>query len=390
MSACFAGRGGLASTRSLRSAPTGIRRSRSAQRPDYPARLDVVYPERLSRGLALVKWWLLADTAVRDRRLPPGIGGGSAVQLGGFGRRADRRARPVCRRRAALHRPLPPGHLRPGGRARSLGAARRCVRRADDRPLPAIPTRYGRHRARRPARDARGRAGRGGRRCPRAPLDHSAGWCWWYSGSLAALLAFGLATAAAPSLVVDHTQRDGDGYLMSPNKHLSTGTYALVSKPTTWAATWSRARLPRHRAHPYRERPASVRRHRPVGRRGRLPGRHAPRGGQRHRSLARQLRRTSGWPRHPHRPARRPSGPPPPPGSGEQVLDWKPSGGTWRVVVMNADGSPRVTVDASVGAKLDNWSGSAPDCSSPRLVLAFAAAGLIHLGIRRSKAPAQP
>jgi len=28
--------------------------------PDYPARFDVVYPERLSRLLVLVKWWLLA------------------------------------------------------------------------------------------------------------------------------------------------------------------------------------------------------------------------------------------------------------------------------------------------------------------------------------------
>ncbi|MFE0101882.1 DUF4389 domain-containing protein [Streptomyces sp. NPDC059009] len=27
--------------------------------PGYPARLDVVYPEQLSRGLVLVKWWLL-------------------------------------------------------------------------------------------------------------------------------------------------------------------------------------------------------------------------------------------------------------------------------------------------------------------------------------------
>lgn len=46
-------------------------------RADYPADLDVVYPERLSRGLVLIKWWLL----VIPHMLIVGIitGGGAAV-----------------------------------------------------------------------------------------------------------------------------------------------------------------------------------------------------------------------------------------------------------------------------------------------------------------------
>ena len=46
-------------------------------------------------------------------------------------------------------------------------------------------------------------------------------------------------------------------------------------------------------------------------------------------------------------------------GSGEQTLDWDPEDGTWRVVVMNSDGSRGVSSDMSIGAELDSvlWIG---------------------------------
>ena len=58
-SACSAGPGGSPTTPTARSAPTTIRRS---PWPTYrlPGPPHVDYPEHLSRGLALVKWWLLA------------------------------------------------------------------------------------------------------------------------------------------------------------------------------------------------------------------------------------------------------------------------------------------------------------------------------------------
>src|SRR5664279_4504925 len=50
--------------------------------PDYPARFDVVYPERLSRLLVLVKWWLLAIPQYLIVGLLAGGGSYVATQTG--------------------------------------------------------------------------------------------------------------------------------------------------------------------------------------------------------------------------------------------------------------------------------------------------------------------
>ena len=63
-----------------------------------------------------------------------------------------------------------------------------------------------------------------------ADAGPAAGWCWWCWAAWRRCWLSASPPAAAAAVVIDHTQRDSDGYLMSPNRHLSTGSYALVSK----------------------------------------------------------------------------------------------------------------------------------------------------------------
>ena len=91
---------------------------------EYPANLEVQYPERLSRGLVLIKWWLLA--------IPHYIVVGFLEGGGPVGGGLIRYAGHLRRRRPALQRALSGRHIPPRDGLQSLGAEGRCLRLADD------------------------------------------------------------------------------------------------------------------------------------------------------------------------------------------------------------------------------------------------------------------
>jgi hypothetical protein len=70
-------------------------------------------------------------------------------------------------------------------------------------------------------------------------------------------------------------------------------------------------------------------------------------------------------------------------GSGTQQLSWSPAEGDWMLVIMNADGSASVAVDARIGATLPALSGLAWGVLITGVVLTLVAVLVIALAIRR-------
>ena len=208
--------------------------------PTYPARLDVDYPQRLSRGLVLVKWWLLAlphylvvgvligsgAYAVAQRSgldsAPLVWGGGligllvlvAAVALLFTGRYPrplfdlilglNRWVLRVAGYAALMTDEYPPFRLDHGGDDPGSGG---------QLTLPLSPT-----------------TSTSAPSAPAAPEPWTAGrLTTLVVGAAGMIVAIGVAGAGGMLAYADTAMRDDDGYVMSRSVRLTTDTYAVTS-----------------------------------------------------------------------------------------------------------------------------------------------------------------
>jgi hypothetical protein len=366
--------------------------------PEYPARLEIPYSEQLSRGLVLVKWWLLAIPHYLVVGIFLGGGGyaasrvdewvwsfafetgliGVLVLFAGvtllFTRRypsgifdfvlgLDRWVARVAAYVLLMRDEYPPFRLDPGG--------------AD--PTTAEPSKEP-ETVVAPA--------------PAAPASAAATRGRWTAGRIAlvvvgvvvGIVAFGLLAGGCALVAVDQTHRDADGFLMSPSEEFASPAYAIVSENAELdgeGAEWALdAFLGTVRIRSESERPVFV---------GIGPAADVDRylDGVAH-DVVTDLEKEPDYSRQ--RGGRAPS----PPGeqsfwaesltgTGEQTLEWAPEDGDWRVVLMNTDGSRGVSAEMRIGAELDSllWIGIGLLVGGG--LLAAGAALAITAGVRRRR-----
>jgi hypothetical protein len=357
--------------------------------PDYPAHLDVAYPEQLSRGLVLVKWWLLAiphylvlslltgagfsvywNAAADDpdRRFSMGLVAlltlfaGVVLLVEGIYPRGifnflmglNRWGLRVASYAGLMTDEYPPFRLDQGGEERAT---------ADLGPEP-------------PASTPTPAAGPGTGTAPAsvmgtgAPTGTGTGTGRWGAGRIIAvaiggvglLVSLGFLGVGGAFLLADRQLRDADGFVMTGNTAYRTSTYALVSEP---------ARIDAEAPWVTDEVLGDVRVR--VTARGGTPlfvgiGDSAAveqyLSGVSHGTISSGTDMTRRGGTVDETSGGAPSAPPDgalswvrsSTGAGAQTLSWRVQSGDWRLLVMNADGSPTVAAAVAVGATFPNAS----------------------------------
>jgi hypothetical protein len=361
--------------------------------PDYPATLGVAYPEKLSRGLVLVKWWLLAI----PHYMLVGIflGGGSYAAskaegwAWGVGFEGGLIGVLVLFAGVAL---LFTTRYPRGIFDFAVGLDRWVARVAAYAGL--MTDRYPPFRLDQGAKDTTGLAPE----IPSAPAaaaeaaaaEPSGGGAGRLAlivlGGIATVLAFALLAGGCAIVAVDRTQRDDDGFLMSPTEDFSTPTYAIASESadvdfdgSEWVVESFVGTV---RIRSESERPVFV---------GIAPEADATAylNSVEHDVVTdiedepSYSRRAGGSPENP--PEEKTFWVASTTGAGERTLDWEPEDGDWTVIAMNTDGTRGVSAELSIGAKLDSviWIGVGLLVAGG--LLAAGAALAITAGIRRRR-----
>jgi uncharacterized protein DUF4389 len=367
--------------------------------PDYPAHLEIDYPEHLSRGLVLVKWWLLAiphyivlafflggaGYVVRSWDHGPAWGSGliglmvfvAAIVLLVTGRYPQRLfdlvlglnrwVLRVAGYVALMTDRYPPFALDQGGHEDGGVAAYTGT------PPPAAPSTATSAPAVTPPATGS---------IPGAPADRTAGRGWtggrvtsMVLGSMAGLASLALLISSAVVGVAAAVGQDEEGFLMTPTRTLASSGYAITSQDLVLRSDSST--LP-HRLlgdAKIRVTPAGGKAvfvgiapswavHRYLGNARvsvlqRFEGGTPVYGQRGSGTLAMRPGQASIW-------AERVTT------NGPRSLVWPVRTGRWTIVVMNADGSPGVRADASIGAELPVL---------PWLVIGLLVAGLLAAGV---------
>lgn len=366
-----------------------------AEVPDYPAHLDVAYPAHLSRGLVLVKSWLLAVphylvvgvfaggglwAAWQTDRTAAAWGPGgligllvlvAAVVLTVTGRYPEtlfdlvlglnRWVLRVAAYAALMTDSYPPFRLDMGGHDPGTvlvapsetpgGAGGGSTATTPPGSRPGVPSTAGTVTG-----APTGWAAQGTGAGTTAPGWTGGRIASLVIGCLAGLVALGLLSAGGAATWLNISERDAAGYVTSPEQTFATSTYALTSVEVDLGG--SDVAAPADVLGTVRIRATAVdpsqRVFVGIGPRAKVDAylagvRHAVITGWRSTSA---VRRTPIGGTSPVPPATAGIWSVSSSGLGTQQVTWRPSVGSWTVVVMNADASPGVSVRADAGATI--------------------------------------
>jgi hypothetical protein len=209
-------------------------------------------------------------------------------------------------------------------------------------------------------------------------------------GVVVGIVAFALLAGGCALVAVDQTQRDEDGFLMSPTQDFASPTYAIVSESANIDSGGGERALDTFlgtvRIRSESERPLFV-------------GIAAAADVDRYLSeVERDVVDDLDSDGDPEYARRRGGALPAPPGpqtfwaasssgADEQTLEWDPEDGDWRAVLLHADASRGIAADMSIGAELDSvlWIGIG--LLIVGALLAAGAALAITAGARRHRPP---